>query len=103
MGRHSVASMHEAVLSVVARRLRRRTVVELETSPSVISCMYFAGSGQVDPACLSSIGCSGFGSTEYGRAAWTRWCWSSPPPSFNGTAKASAYSGVGVRNQDDRQ
>ena len=70
MGRRSVAGIHKGVrsiVSVVARRLRSRVVVELENLASAISCMYFAGSGQVDPACLPSIGCSGFGSTEYGR------------------------------------
>jgi hypothetical protein len=52
--------------------------------------MYFAGSGQVDPNRLPAIGCSGFGSIEYGRAVPTRLCWSSPPPSSNGTVEASS-------------
>jgi hypothetical protein len=55
------------------------------------------------PACSRSTAYSGSGCTEYGRVAWTRWCWSSPPPSFNGTVKAFAYSGVGVRDPDGPQ
>jgi hypothetical protein len=41
------------------------------TSRSVISCTSFAASGRPGPGCLRLIACSGSGSTDYSRAAWT--------------------------------
>jgi len=73
------------------------------TSPSVTSCMFIAASDRVGPGCLRSTGCSGSGFTDCGRAAWTQWCWSSQPPSSNGTVTASACFGAGVRDPDGRQ
>ena len=67
------------------------------TSPCVISCTFFVASGRVGPGCSRSTACSGSGSTGYGRAVWTRWCWSSRQRSSNGTVRASACFGDGVR------
>src|SRR5271163_3392331 len=65
--------------------------------------MFFAASARVASGCSRSTACCGSGSTGYGRAVWTQWFWSSPPPSFNGIVKASSYSGVGVRDRDGRR
>jgi hypothetical protein len=73
------------------------------TSPSVTSCRFFAAAGRVGRSCLRSTVCSGSGSIDYGHAVWTRWCWSSQPPSSNGTVRASACFGAGVRDQDGHQ
>lgn len=62
-----------------------------KTSLSVISCIFFAGNGRVGLGCLRSTVCSGSGSIDYGRAVWTRWCWSSRPPSSDGTVRAFAF------------
>ncbi len=47
------------------------------TSPSVISCTFFAASGRVGSGCSRSTACSGSGFTDCGRVVWRRWCWSS--------------------------
>jgi putative transposase len=49
--------------------------------------MFFVANGRVGPGCLRSTVWSGSGSIDYGRAAWTQWCWSSQPPSSNGTVR----------------
>ena len=73
--RRTVAGMDKTVrsiISVVAHRLRSRSAVELENlALGLISGRFFAASARVDPACSRSIGCFGFGSTEYGCAILT--------------------------------
>jgi hypothetical protein len=73
------------------------------TSSSVTSYMFFVANGRVGLDCLLSIACCGSGFIDYGRAVWTRLCWSSRPPSSNGTVRASACFGVGARDPDGRQ
>jgi hypothetical protein len=70
-----------------------------KTSLYVTSFAFFAANGRVGLGCLRSTACSGSGSTGYGRAVWTRWCWSSRPPSSNGTVRASACFGAGARDR----
>jgi|GEM_PF-921418 hypothetical protein len=73
------------------------------TSPSVTSCTFFAASGQVGPSYSRSTACSGSCSTDCGHAVWTRWCWSSRPPSFNGTVRDPDCFGVGAPDPGGRQ
>src|SRR6202521_3134036 len=92
-----------SIVAVLDRRFRSRAVLELENLALVISCTCFAANGRVGPDCLRSTACCGSGFTDYGRTVWMRWCWSRRPPSSNGTVRASACFGVGVRDQDGHQ
>src|ERR1700758_3557615 len=92
-----------SIVAVLARRFRGRAVLELENlalrhqlhvlrrqrpgRPRLfaIDRLLWIWLYRIWPRCL------------------TQWCWSSPPLSFNGTVKAFACFGAGVRNQDGRQ
>jgi len=64
-----------SIVSVLARRFGSRAALELEVLALRIGCTFFVASDRVGPDCSRSTACSGFGSTDYGRAVWTLWCW----------------------------
>ena len=100
----SPACMNSCVgSSQFARRLRSRAAVELENLALRHQLHVLRRQRPGRPRLFTIDSLLWIWLYRSGRAVWTRWCWSSPPPSFNGTVKASAYSGVGVRNQDGRQ
>src|SRR5215470_3913085 len=54
---------------------------------------YLVGaSTKVSFGCSRQTGCSGCGSTGYGRDAWMPWCWSSPQPKSSGTTRGTHLS-----------
>ena len=69
-----------SIVSVVARRFRRRVALELENLALRHQLHIYVASDRVGAGCLRLTVCSGSGSTDCGRAVWTRWCWSSRPP-----------------------
>jgi hypothetical protein len=72
-----------------------------EPRPPSPAARFFVAGDQVGLHCSRSTVCSGSGSTDYGRAVWTRWCWSNRQRSFNGTVRASASFDAGARDPDD--
>jgi hypothetical protein len=100
----SMPKLVRSIVSVIARRFRSRAVLELENlalrHKLHVLRRQQAGSA---PAVYDQPRALGLGSTGYGRAVWTRWCWSSRQRSSNGTVSASAFFGDGVREPDGRQ
>src|SRR5580658_1049208 len=92
-----------SIVAALARRFRSRAVVELENLAlrHQLHVLRRQRTGRLRLITIDRL--LWVWLYRLWHAAWKRWCWSSRPPSSNGTARASACFGVGARDPDGRQ
>src|ERR1700722_13484369 len=92
-----------SIVAAIARRFRSRAVLELENLALHHQLHVLRRQRPGRPRLFAIDRLLWVWLYRLWPAVWTRWCWSSRPPSSNGTVKASACFGAGVREPDGRQ